>query len=84
MEVQIMRQDSQELLRIQATEVLEMIEDCVESICDEKRLSGEKVWVMINALSVAKINEFPYQDDNNEWVYPCYDDVNYEEDLNND
>ena len=63
MEVQIMRQDSQELLRIQATEVLEMIEDCVESICDEKRLSGEKVWVMINALSVAKINEFPEPND---------------------
>ena len=54
-----MRQDSQELLRIQATEVLEMIEDCVESICDEHVISGEKVWTMVYALADTKLNQFP-------------------------
>ena len=46
-------------LRDDAVNVLENIEDTVEHICDEYMLSGEKVWVMINALSNAKLNEFP-------------------------
>tara|TARA_B100001996_G_C18351106_1_gene474004 strand:- start:332 stop:502 length:171 start_codon:yes stop_codon:yes gene_type:complete len=51
-----------EQLRDDAVNVLENIEDTVEHICDEYMLSGEKVWVMINALSNAKLNEFPSPD----------------------
>ena len=43
---------------------MEHVEDIVEHICDEERISGEKVWVMINALSDAKLAEFPSPDDN--------------------
>ena len=46
-------------LQEQAITVMESVEDIVEHICDEYTLSGEKVWVMINALSEAKIHEFP-------------------------
>ena len=50
-------------LQEQAITVMEHVEDIVEHICDENRLSGEKVWVMINALSEAKINEYPQYDE---------------------
>ena len=51
-------------LQEQAITVMEHVEDIVEHICDENRLSGEKVWVMINALSEAKISEYPdYNED---------------------
>ena len=53
-------------LQEQAITVMEHVEDIVEHICDENRLSGEKVWVMINALSEAKISEYPQYDDNEE------------------
>ena len=56
--------NSPAILQQQATLVLEHVEDIVEHICDENRLSGEKVWVMINALSEAKLTEFPSPDDN--------------------
>ena len=46
-------------LQQQALTVLEHVEDTVEHICDEYQLSGEKVWVMIQALSDAKLDEFP-------------------------
>jgi len=46
-------------LQEQAITIMENVEDIVEHICDEYTLSGEKVWVMINALSEAKIHEFP-------------------------
>jgi len=52
-----------EELREQAINILEQIEDTVEYICDENLLSGEKVWVMIHALSEAKLEEFPLDDD---------------------
>ena len=52
------------ILHQQAITVMEHVEDIVEHICDENTISGEKVWVMINALSEAKISEFPDQDDN--------------------
>ena len=58
--------NSPKILQQQATLVLEHVEDIVEHICDENRLSGEKVWVMINALSEAKISEYPQYDDNKE------------------
>ena len=51
--------NSPKILQQQATLVLEHVEDIVEHICDGNRISGEKVWVMINALSEAKINEYP-------------------------
>ena len=55
--------NSPAILQQQATLVLEHVEDIVEHICDENRLSGEKVWVMINALSEAKISEYPHYDE---------------------
>ena len=50
-------------LQAEAIEVMSVIEDSVEYICNEYQLSGEKVWVMIHALSEAKINQFPAPDD---------------------
>ena len=58
--------NSPAILQQQAITVMEHVEDIVEHICDENRLSGEKVWVMINALSEAKISEYPQYDDNKE------------------
>ena len=55
--------NSPAILHEQATLVMEHVEDIVEHICDEERISGEKVWVMINALSEAKISEYPQYDD---------------------
>ena len=57
-----MSQTPQELQE-QAIEIMDTIEDSVEYLCREHMLSGEKVWVMINALSIAKINEFPEPND---------------------
>ena len=51
------------ILQQQAITVMEHVEDIVEHICDENTISGEKVWVMINALSEAKISEYPQYDD---------------------
>ena len=53
-------------LQEQAITVMEHVEDIVEHICDENRLSGEKVWVMINALSDAKLAEFPILNEDEE------------------
>ena len=55
--------NSPEQLQEQATIIYENIEDVVEYICDEHMLSGEKVWVMINALSVYHLKEFPSVED---------------------
>ena len=51
--------NEQQLLQRQALNVMEVIEDSVEMLCDEYRISGEKVWTMIGALSDYKLNEFP-------------------------
>ena len=51
------------ILQQQAYDVMETIEDSVEHLCDEYRLSGEKVWVMISALCDYKLNEFPEEDE---------------------
>ena len=51
------------ILHQQAITVMEHVEDIVEHICDENTISGEKVWVMINALSEAKIAEYPDYDE---------------------
>ena len=48
-----------ETLRLQALNVMELIEDSVESLCDEHLISGEKVWTMVYGLAEAKLEEFP-------------------------
>ena len=55
-----------ETLRLQALNVLEVIEDSVESICDTEMISGEKVWTMVLGLAEAKLEEFPidYEEEN--------------------
>ena len=55
-----------ETLRLQALNVLEIIEDAVESICDTEVISGEKVWTMVYGLAEAKLEEFPidYEEEN--------------------
>ena len=46
-------------LQQEAITVMETIEDAVEHICDTEMLSGEKVWVMVRALSDIHLNDFP-------------------------
>ena len=55
--------NEQQLLQFQATNVMEVIEDAVESICDEHVISGEKVWTMIGALADVKLQEFPIDEE---------------------
>ena len=40
-----------ELLKEQAYNVMELIEDTVEMLCDDHVISGEKVWTMVGALA---------------------------------
>ena len=54
---------SPEQLQSEAMEIMELIEDVVEYHCDEKFISGEKMWVMINALSDYKLNQFPINEE---------------------
>ena len=82
---------TEQQLRDDAVNVLENVEDTVEHICDTHFLSGEKVWVMIRALSDYKLAEFStspdieYEDeleeesDNEDWTNNI-DDVHFEED----
>ena len=46
-------------LQLQALEVLELMEDNVEYLCDQEKMSGEMVWTMIAALADAKLAQFP-------------------------
>ena len=50
------------ILREQAYNVMETVEDNVEYQCDEYMMSGEKVWVMISALCEAKLANFPHEE----------------------
>ena len=59
-----MTQSEHEQLQNEATEVMLVLEDCVEHICRENMISGEKVWVMVGALADAKLKEFPQDEDN--------------------
>ena len=52
-------------LQQEALDVLELIEDIVEHHCDEKCISGEKVWTFIYALAEEKLNEFPEIEEEN-------------------
>ncbi len=58
--------NSPQQLQAQAITIMEHVEDIVEHICDENIISGEKVWVMINALSEAKLAEYPPLDEDEE------------------
>ena len=51
--------NKQHQLENEAMEVLEMMEDMVEYVCNEHRISGEKVYFMINELSRIKLSQFP-------------------------
>ncbi len=55
--------NEQQLLQHQALLVSELIEDSVEMLCDEHLISGEKVWVMIGALSDYKLKDFPPEEE---------------------
>ena len=57
--------NEQQQLEYEAAEVLEMLEDMVEYVCNEHRISGEKVYFMIHELSRIKLNEFPQDPDIN-------------------
>ena len=57
--------NEQQLLQHQALNVMEVIEDSVEMLCDEYLISGEKVWVMIQGLADLKVNEFPLDEEEN-------------------
>tara|TARA_B100000965_G_C19585232_1_gene755414 strand:+ start:2383 stop:2568 length:186 start_codon:yes stop_codon:yes gene_type:complete len=57
---------NQKLLRQQASEVMELIEDVVEYYCDDNIVSGEQIWCMIGALSDYKLDQFPLEFDNEE------------------
>ena len=52
-----------QLLQEQALEIMEIVEDSVEHYCDNRMVSGEKIWVMIRALCDCKLAEFPFEDD---------------------
>ena len=45
-----------------AVNLLEVIEDTVQYFCDENKVSGEKVWHMIAAMSTLKCQEFDTPD----------------------
>ena len=51
--------NQQHQLENEAMEVLEMLEDMVEYVCNEHRISGEKVYYMIHELSRIKLEQFP-------------------------
>ena len=57
--------NQQHQLENEAMEVLEMMEDMVEYVCNEHRISGEKVYFMINELSRIKLQQFPQDPDIN-------------------
>ena len=56
-------QNEQQQLEYEAAEVLEMLEDMVEYVCNEHRISGEKVYFMINELSRIKLSQFPQEEE---------------------
>ena len=57
--------NEQQILQSQAINAMEVIEDAVESICDESRISGEKVWTMVLSLAELKVDEFPQYEEEN-------------------
>ena len=53
--------DKKDLIKLQedAFEVLELLEDTASHLCDDRKLSGQKVWTMIHAFAKLKVEEFP-------------------------
>jgi len=45
--------------QLQAIDLMELIEDSVQHHCQENMMSGETAWVMVRALAIAKLQEFP-------------------------
>ena len=43
--------------RPKLNEITEVLEDSVQYICDEERLSGELVWTIVECLATAKLAE---------------------------
>ena len=58
-------ENEQKQLEYEATEVLELLEDMVEYVCQEHTISGEKVYFMIHELSRIKLQQFPQDPDIN-------------------
>ena len=54
------------ILRQQAYDVMETIEDTVEQLCHEYMISGEKLSTKISALSDAQLDDCPAPDE--EWT----------------
>tara|TARA_B100000927_G_scaffold49569_1_gene36352 strand:+ start:549 stop:737 length:189 start_codon:yes stop_codon:yes gene_type:complete len=46
-------------LNDEAMEVLETLEDTVSFLCDDKKLSGLKVYTFIREFATLKLQEFP-------------------------
>ena len=46
----------------ESTDVLELLEDTVAYHCDDKKLSGQKVWTMVAAVAHLKLQEYPDND----------------------
>lgn len=46
----------------ESMEVLELLEDTVAFHCQDQKMSGQKVWNMVAAAAIAKVNEFPNDD----------------------
>ena len=47
--------------QLQAIDLMELIEDSVQHHCKENMMSGEAAWVMVRALAIAKLQEFPVE-----------------------
>ena len=43
----------------ESMDVLELLEDTVSYHCDDKKISGQKVWSMVAAAAMVKLKEFP-------------------------
>ena len=52
-----------EQLYKEAEKVFETVEDTVSYLCNEDRLSGEKVWSMVYAMAESKLRQFPSDED---------------------
>ena len=52
----------------ESMEVLELLEDTVSYHCDDKKISGQKVWSMVAAAAMVKLKEFPAD----ETIFPIH------------
>ena len=47
--------------QLQAIDLMELIEDSVQHHCQENMMSGAAASLMVRALSIAKLQEFPVE-----------------------